>query len=458
MQDKEKEEYSNDASFQQKKNDTAAMILPKEDTEKEIDTDLFLVDTSETLEEDLFADLNASLMQQVAEELEAEKAAGTTDEKGMGTEMDKKGKKKKVLLIIGSVFLVLILLLAFLVGTPVGRKAIYWVAGQFIHGSMNSGTEDEDYFTDITPAPPSGNEDEPGVTAMPIPVDHTVRSEEYVKNFLLFGIEQIDGASNTDTMMIASINTNDKTVKLTSILRDMYVDLGDGIGRKLNSVYARGRRDGQGPELLMATIEKYYKIDLEGYAYVNFDSFEKIVDRLGGVTIELGQTEVNYLNTTNYISNPAYRNLRAGLFKMNGNQVVGYCRVRKVVTLGGANNDYGRTVRQRRVLEAIFNEYKSKNIFELLSITTDCLAYITTDLSASQISELLEMIVENGITSMESSRIPINDSFYDSGRSGYNGVTYGLVVNDPAANIKYLFQYLYNDTEEEAEANYNALD
>lgn len=436
--------------------------VQKRNIGREDDFDHIIVNTEDDLDEDeLFASLNASLMRQVAEEMDAENASESeADGNGAESTMKKKGKVKKPLMIVGSVFLVLVILMAFIVGTKPGRRFVYWLAGKYIHGAVQNGEKDpeEDYLNEIPTGEPTPGIDEPDVTPIVIPVDHSVRSEEYVKNFLIFGIEQIDGANNTDTMMIATINTRDKTIKLTSILRDMYVELSDGKGRKLNSVYARGRRDGQGPELLMATIEKYYKIDLEGYAYVNFESFEKIVDLLGGVTIELGATEAKYLNTTNYISNPAYRNVSAGVNRLNGNQVVGYCRVRKVVTLGGANNDYGRTVRQRRVLEAIFNEYKSKNIWDLMSITTKCLSYITTDLSSDQISELLELVVENGITTMESSRIPIDNSFYDSGKSGYNGVTYGLVVSDPGANIKYLFQYLYGDTEEEANANYDLLD
>ncbi len=298
----------------------------------------------------------------------------------------------------------------------------------------------------------------------PVPSDaEEVRKEEYVKNILIFGIDQGNmdtvhsGSLNTDTIMIATLNTKDKTVKITSILRDMYVELDDGVGRKVNSIYAVGRRDGQGPELLMHTIEDYYKIDLMGYAYVKLEAFEDVVDILGGVSIELGSKEANYLNTTNYITNPKNRNLKAGMNDMNGNQVAGYCRIRKVETLGGATNDYGRTLRQRRVLQAIFQKYKSQNVFNLLSVTEKCLAKITTDLTAEQISKLLEMFVENGISTMESYRLPINDSFYDSAKKGYNGVTYGLVVTDVEANVLYLYEHLYADTPEEAKENYDAL-
>lgn len=442
-----------------------------DDTEEAGDFD-FRVDTGGIFEEDeeeeLFASLNESLMRQVAQELDGGEDT-VEDAIGEASEKKKMGKLKKSLLIASSIFLVLLLGTVLLVGTKPGRKVIYDFVAKYITTHVNH--EDmKRVVLAVLPLKPgdSGNQGgenipiSPQVT--PVPSDaEEVRKEEYVKNILIFGIDQGNmdtvhsGSLNTDTIMIATLNTKDKTVKITSILRDMYVELDDGVGRKVNSIYAVGRRDGQGPELLMHTIEDYYKIDLMGYAYVKLEAFEDVVDILGGVSIELGSKEANYLNTTNYITNPKNRNLKAGMNDMNGNQVAGYCRIRKVETLGGATNDYGRTLRQRRVLQAIFQKYKSQNVFNLLSVTEKCLAKITTDLTAEQISKLLEMFVENGISTMESYRLPINDSFYDSAKKGYNGVTYGLVVTDVEANVLYLYEHLYADTPEEAKENYDAL-
>lgn len=453
----------------------------KADTEKEENADCAEDDGSSDVSEDdsdsdeeLLKELSLALEQQVKEEIDTNT---NNEDKGNAEDMNgkAKAKSKKIALVTGSVVLSILIILLLIFGTRPGRKIVYWVVGKYI--DYHTGSEENKGNT-LTPGdgqqnnnPDSPNNQTPGEgvgdekdptdssdnTPITIPETYTVRKEEYVRNYLIFGIEQIDGAQNTDTMMIASVNTKDKTIKLTSILRDTYVELADGKGRKLNSVYARGRRDGQGPELLIATLEQYFKIDIEGYAYVNFDSFEKIVDILGGVTIELGKSEAAYLNKTNYISNPAYRNVQPGINHLNGNQVVGYCRIRKVVTLGGYENDYGRTIRQRRVLTAIFDAYKSKGITELLPITEKCLSYVKTDANATQISELLEMVIENKITTIQTDRIPVSGSFYDSGKAGYNGVTYGLVINDMEKNIKFLYEFLYADTPEEAEEHYNQL-
>ena len=93
------------------------------------------------------------------------------------------------------------------------------------------------------------------------------------------------------------LKRKDKTLKLTSLLRDSYVEIPGYKANKLNSAYSKG-----GVDLLIETIEKNYKIHIDGYASVNFEAFEKLVDMLGGVTIELGKEEAAYLNKTNYIS------------------------------------------------------------------------------------------------------------------------------------------------------------
>lgn len=444
----------------------------EKNADAEGDLDNFRVDTGgifeDEEEEDLFSSLNESLMRQVAEELDGiPNTANGAGEENTGEK--KMGKIKKIFIALGSVVLLLALTAVFLLCTKPGRQIVINFTAKFISGSIQH-KEFGDVVTAIHPILITKIEDgngttiRPYVTVTPVPDDaDEIRKEDYVKNILIFGIDQGDMDSvhssslNTDTIMIATLNTKDKTVKITSILRDMYVELDDGVGRKINSIYAIGNRNKQGPELLMHTIENYFKIDLMGYAYVKLSAFEDVVDILGGVSIELGSKEANYLNTTNYITDPRNRKLKAGVNHMNGNQVAGYCRIRKVETLGGAANDYGRTLRQRRVLQAIFQKYKSQNILNLIPVTQSCLAKITTNLTEEQIRELLTMFVEDGISEMESYRLPLNDTFYDSGKNGHNGITYGLVIDDIETNVVYLYEHLYADTPEEAKQNYDTL-
>lgn len=412
-------------------------------TDEELFQTIALEDEFEIDEE-----ISEALKQQVSEEL------GVKNEIIKQEVCIKKNKQKRlrnvILLSVVIALFTLLLLSVWLVGTKSGRGVIYNFAGKFIHSRVDNVEEEKTPISSVflpeeepeddvvVKQPPEENEpkvEEPKVVITP-------RSEDYVMNFLIFGIEEIKHAKNTDAMLLVTINTWDNTIKLTSLLRDTYIEIPGERPTKLNAIYADG-----GAGKLIDVIENNYLVEIDGFAHVNFEYFEKIIDDLGGISIELGEEEAQYLNTTNYISEPENRKVKPGWNVLNGNQALGYCRVRKCVTLGGANDDYGRTLRQRRVLNAIFQKYKSQNILELISTTNDCLGYVTTNVSAKQIEKCLEAIVENKITSMNTCRIPANGYFDDP--SKYNGVDSPLVL-DWDKNIIELYQFIFLDTEDEA--------
>lgn len=399
----------------------------------DFDDDMY--DISDSLKQQVIEELNRDVQESGNNKMNNENARRTSKKK-------RRRKKKRILRVIGVTLLSLMLITVFLVGTKTGRNVLYKIASHYVVNSVNKGNNDNNN-TELD------NEEEVVIDMATWERDYPYREEEYVTNFLIFGIEEIGGGKNTDAMIIASVNTKDKTIKLTSLLRDTYINIDGYNPTKLNSLYAKG-----GIELLISTIEEKYMIKIDGYANVNFESFEDIIDILGGIDIELGEAEANYLNKTNYISKKEYRNVVPGWNHLNGNQVVGYVRVRKVSTLGGANNDYGRTVRQRRVLNAIFEQYKSKNIFSLVPIMNSCLGHVNTNLSAKQIQYMLSSVIENKITTIEDLRLPV-DGLFDSPLN-YGGVSYPIVV-DWDANIIELYKFLFNDTQEEAEAHLQDL-
>ncbi|MBR4724458.1 MAG: LCP family protein [Lachnospiraceae bacterium] len=323
------------------------------------------------------------------------------------------------------------------------------------------------------------------ITPTPVQNDTTatVRSEDYVKTYLIFGIESVrvgengevyyDNSSigNTDAILLVSVNSKDKTIKMTSIMRDTFVEIPGYFANKINAAYSLGAKGSKsaaeahekGADMLIKVIENTFRIKISGWACVNFNSFEKIVDRLGGIDIELGEAEARYLNRTNYIKNAYNRNLSAGWNHMNGDQVRGYCRVRKEKTLGGYNNDYGRTVRHQRVINAIIKKYTSSGIMELIPIMSDILGYVFTNLSEDELTEVLSMVIDNRIFTTQSLRLPIDGTFYDSGTEGIdNGsgrkITWTLVIGNKKQgivggepleeNIKKLYQFVFLDEEE----------
>ncbi|BCN29219.1 LCP family protein [Anaeromicropila herbilytica] len=348
--------------------------------------------------------------------------------------MKKKRKRKiKILKSMGIILAVFALVAVFLTETSPGRKIIYKLAAHYIHSQVKV---EDNHKVGSSKQLPVSNLNDIGSGQYP------VRHDKDVINILLIGIEEIGGARNTDSMIIASLNTKKNTIKLVSLMRDSYVEIPGYMNNKLNSAYPKG-----GINLLVDTIEKNYKIGINGYASVNFNDFANIVDLIGGVKVELTKVEADYLNRTNYVSNRKYRNVREGVNILNGNQALGYCRVRHVPTLGNVADDFGRTLRQRRVINQIFKKCTAYDPIKLIGVTKEGLGYITTDLSEDTIERFLEEGIENKINNLDTFRLPVDGAF--EGPRKYLNVTYPLVY-DWNENIKKLFMYLYGDTETEA--------
>ena len=258
-----------------------------------------------------------------------------------------------------------------------------------------------------------------------------------ISNILLIGEENIhkDKRGRTDSMMILTINKIDKSIKLTSLMRDSYVKIPNYKDNRLNAAYSIG-----GVPLLKETIETNYGITLDNTVLVNFKTFEKIIDILGGVDIELTQNECDYLNTQNFVSKDN-RILNPGINTLNGNQALGYARIRYVKGIDGELNDFGRTNRQRTVLKTIFNKYKKSDLNTLLKLMNEVLPYITTDISKSDIINYLTAIVSMMPDEIETFRLPIDN--------GYEAVSIRqmAVLNlDWDKNREALKNFIYNNS------------
>lgn len=304
-------------------------------------------------------------------------------------------KKKGIPKLIKGTVLVLFaltLICGFMMFTKPGQKLIINLAGNYIYGNLQYQPAGSDADTE---SEETANLDTQTTKIGP------------VINILLIGIEEIEGAQNTDSMIIATMNTETHTLKLTSLMRDLYVDIPGHDKSKLNSAYAKG-----GIELLYDTIETNFGIRVDGYTMVNFKAFEQIVDMVGGVEISLTKEEAHYLNTTNYISKKSNRHVVEGPQIMNGNQAMGYCRVRKVST-GTENNDFGRTQRQRIVLQAIYDKVKSKNIVSLVLLMNKILTdvEIRTDIRQDEFNSYLQEAVNVLGTDIQTLRLPKDGSF-----------------------------------------------
>ena len=275
-----------------------------------------------------------------------------------------------------------------------------------------------------------------------------VNSDNDIVNILLIGNDyrEENGYSAgglTDTMMIATLDNKHKKLKLTSLMRDMLVEIPGYADNKLNAANSFG-----GVELLYQTIAQNFGIQLDGYVEVSFEAFERVVDDVGGIEVELTESEANYLNSTNYISKKKYRTVKVGKNKLNGNQALGYCRIRKTVfTPNGLTDDYGRTWRQRTVITAIFNKVKKLPMSSWIDIANDVLGgYVTTDLTNKAIKNYMKDVIWMGTTEIHQLQIPV-DGYYSGGSVA--GVGSCLTI-DKEAQAEALNQFIfeYNGKEE----------
>lgn len=135
-----------------------------------------------------------------------------------------------------------------------------------------------------------------------------------VINIALFGIDAQDGeVGRSDSIIIATIDTTHKKLKLTSIMRDSYVTIADRGQDKINHAYAFG-----GAQLAIKTLNENFDLNIEDFVAVNFTTMPKIINKLGGVTIDITSEEVSHIPGID----------TAGTYNLTGEQALAYSRIR----------------------------------------------------------------------------------------------------------------------------------
>jgi len=277
-----------------------------------------------------------------------------------------------------------------------------------------------------------------------------VNSDDDIINILVVGNdyrkeENYTASGLTDTMIIATMDLKHNTLKTTSLMRDSYVEIPEYGYNKLNAANSFG-----GIELLYRTIATNFNIELDGYVEVSFSAFTEAINAVGGVEVELTESEANYLNTTNYIRKKQYRNVRAGKQTLNGHQALGYCRIRKEgTTINGLRDDYGRTWRQRTVINAVFDKIKSLPKTEWLGIANTLFEHIKTDLSNEKIISYMADMIAMGTTEIYQLQVPV-EGYYRTSENGEFSVGSCLIMTDGvssdlsvAANAEALNQFIF---------------
>jgi LCP family protein required for cell wall assembly len=200
-----------------------------------------------------------------------------------------------------------------------------------------------------------------------------------IQNILVLGIDQQDDkdTGRSDSMLMISVDKRHNKLKVTSFLRDMYVKIPDCKDDRLNAAYAIGKAP-----LTVKTIESNFGVAVDNYVTVNYSAFDKIVDRLGGVTLTVTGDEARLVNR--YSGESAGKKITEGNVLLTGKQALYYSRIRYL------DSDFGRTERQRKMVSAIVEKLKSSNISTITGILDDVLPSITTNMTKDALVGLIK--------------------------------------------------------------------
>jgi len=223
-------------------------------------------------------------------------------------------------------------------------------------------------------------------------------SSKNVVNVLLIGADSRQGTNtgNTDVMMLVSLNKKTKQIKLVSFMRDSYLYIegkNNAYCAKLNAAFSMG-----GPEILLNTLENNYKIEIDDFVMVNFESFKSIIEAMGGITVDVQKYEANYANNRYKLSMPYGDDVT-----LNGEEALAFCRIRGC----DADGDVSRTRRQRQVINAMINRVTNASVSDLNKYLNALLPYIYTGFSKSEILSLGMKAITNGWAFYERSELQI---------------------------------------------------
>ncbi len=260
-----------------------------------------------------------------------------------------------------------------------------------------------------------GEESPPNLTTPPEPSPtdppREPEKQEILHHFLVLGMDEAgeDKEACSDLILMVTINASSGEIKLTTILRDLFVSMPGRGEDKICFAYARG-----GIGLVYDTVERSLGIRPDGYLLFSYEKFRSFIDAVGGVTIDLTAKEADYLNKTNYISQPENRVMVNGENHLNGDQALGYCRIRHVGTAQNEYNDIGRTARCKRLIMALYEQNRSRSITELSRVLTEGFKMLTTDITGKDCSEYLNLFLAMPAAIFSSYRIPAEGSYTTS--------------------------------------------
>ena len=260
------------------------------------------------------------------------------------------------------------------------------------------------------------------------------------RNVALFGVDSTVGAltknTRSDSIIIASINEDTKEIKLVSVYRDTYLNLGNDKYNKCNTAYANG-----GPKQAISMLNANLDLNITEFVTIGFAGLIDVVDAFDGVPMDITSEEVKHINSYQMcIAENLKRDYtpvkNAGPQILDGMQATGYCRVRYT-----AGDDFRRAERQRDVLKAIMEKAKTASIKQLGDTANNVFEEVYTSFGLTEILELLggasgyKIVADEGFP---------QQTMRWTGNIGSPGDC--IVPNNLADNVSWLHEYLFGES------------
>ena len=295
----------------------------------------------------------------------------------------KHGKAKKVLLIVLAVIVVLCV--------AVGAAAALYMNS--ISDSMKMDSEQQSELDTV--------------------LSESTAQEPYYVLLLGSDARENDTASRSDTIILARIDANVGKATLVSIPRDTKVEIEGHGTQKINAAYAFG-----GPAGAVEAVEKMSGVEISHYAEIHFDELEKAVDQLGGIWVDIPES-----NDQTGASNTGVE-LNAGMQRLNGEQALAFARER----YGYNEGDFQRAENQRIIVQAIADTILSLPTTELPGAVQSLANCISTDYSLDELVTLAQTFQSAEHYYFYSAMVPSTTKTID-------GVSYTITHEDEWADM-----------------------
>jgi len=360
----------------------------------------------------------------------------------MGKYSKETPKPRKRMPVFLKVILIILLILALLVGAVV---VFLWSKLDLIE--FENEIDHSVYYTEPAEAeaadPTEETEEEEGQivdisglemveTAPPIP-ESEIFDEENVLNILLIGTDErtkeFNVSARSDAMILVSIDRVKNTVKLVSLERGVAAPVLEGRYEGqydwLTHIFRYG-----GSELLTKTVEHMFKIDVDHYVRVNFNSVVQVVDAIGGIEMELTGAEAWGMSYSK-------RTYHEGINQFDGESALRFARLRKI------DSDWQRVGRQQKVILAVVDKLKGSSLLELNNLADAVLPLIQTNLSKLEIAELVLYAPNFLSAEFDQMTMPQPGTY---GGMDIMGDKVGFAI-DYEVNLPILHEFLYGNEE-----------